>query len=219
MRLYLDTADRSAIESFLSTGLFTGVTTNPVILRTAGLDPSRAGEVYRCAVAAGAPEVFFQTFGGAVGDQVEQGLRYRELGPEVVVKVAASRLGATACAELSAHGVPTLLTALHSAKQTLIAVAAGARYIAPYLPEMNAAGRDGLAEISAMQKILIASGADTRLMLAGVSDTATVVRFALEGVGCMTLWPVLADQLLTDELTMKAAAMFEDASAGVIPVA
>ena len=127
MRLYLDTADRSAIESLLSTGLFTGVTTNPIILKTAGLDASRAGDVYRCAVTAGAREVFFQTFGGSVRDQIEQGLRYRELGPEVIVKVVASRIGATACAALSAQGVPTLLTALHSAKQALIAIAAGAR--------------------------------------------------------------------------------------------
>jgi transaldolase len=212
MPLYLDTADRAAIERFLSTGLFTGVTTNPIILRTAGLDPSRAGEVYRCAVDAGAREVFFQTFGGLVEDQVEQGLRYRELGPEVVIKVVASPVGATACAALSKKGVPTLLTALHSARQTLIAIAAGAQYIAAYLPEMNAAGMDALAEISTMQQILTASGAGTKLMLAGVGDTATVVRLAVEGVTCVTMRPSLADQMLTNELTMKAAEMFEAAS-------
>jgi hypothetical protein len=84
---------------------------------------------------------------------------------------------------------------------------------------MNAAGRDAVAEILAMQKILIASRADTRLMLAGVSDTATITRFAIEGVGCVTMWPVVADQLLTDELTLAAAERFEAVTAGVAPVA
>ena len=33
MQLYLDTADRTALEPLLATGLFRGVTTNPLILQ------------------------------------------------------------------------------------------------------------------------------------------------------------------------------------------
>ena len=35
MKLYVDTADQSAAESLLATGLFHGVTTNPTILQRA----------------------------------------------------------------------------------------------------------------------------------------------------------------------------------------
>ena len=44
MKLYVDTADRSAAESLLATGLFTGVTTNPTILQRASKGVGRLPE-------------------------------------------------------------------------------------------------------------------------------------------------------------------------------
>ena len=53
MRLYLDTADRDAAEDLMSTGIFTGVTTNPTILQRAGLGVAAAPDIYKWATAAG----------------------------------------------------------------------------------------------------------------------------------------------------------------------
>ena len=47
MHLYLDTADRGAAESFLATGLFAGVTTNPTILQRASLGVTDIPDIYR----------------------------------------------------------------------------------------------------------------------------------------------------------------------------
>ena len=59
MKLYVDTADRSAAESLLATGLFHGVTTNPTILqRISRALPTK--EIYSWAIDAGAQEVFFK---------------------------------------------------------------------------------------------------------------------------------------------------------------
>ena len=63
MRLYLDTADRAVAEPLLATGLFAGLTTNPTILARAGLTADDAPAVHRWARAAGAREVFFQSWG------------------------------------------------------------------------------------------------------------------------------------------------------------
>ena len=49
MKLYLDTADRSAAESLLATGLFAGVTTNPTILQRASKGVADLGDIYRWA--------------------------------------------------------------------------------------------------------------------------------------------------------------------------
>jgi TalC/MipB family fructose-6-phosphate aldolase len=213
MHLYLDTADRTAAESLLATGLFTGVTTNPAILRAASLGVTDIPEVYRWAVAAGAREVFFQAWGEDTAVLVERGLRLRELGGEVVVKVVASRAGAAACASLAAQGVPTLLTAVYSPAQAVVAAAARATYIAPYLGKLADAGRDAMASVVAMQELLASSGSATRVLLASIRDLSSVVALARHGVTHFTMKPGLAEEFFTDELTAQAADDFEKAVA------
>ena len=207
IRLYLDTADRAAAEPLLATGLFAGVTTNPVILRQAGLTGAAIPDVYRWATAAGAREVFFQAWGD---DLAGKGRELRELGTEVVVKVVASLPGSAACAALAADSIPTLLTAVYAPGQAMIAAAAGATYIAPYLGRMQDAGRDAMADVLAMQEILAGTG--TRILLASVRDVASMVALARRGVRCFTFSPAVAEQLFADELTAAAVRAFDVAA-------
>ncbi|HEX6677435.1 MAG TPA: transaldolase family protein [Actinomycetes bacterium] len=212
MRLYLDTADRAAAEDLLRTGLFAGLTTNPMILQRSGLGAAHAPEIHEWAVAAGAREVFFQAWGEDADSLVERGERLRELGPEVVVKVPASRAGAAACARLAARGAPTLLTAVYAPGQVLVAAAAGATYIAPYLGRLNDAGRDGVAEVTAMQEVLAATGASTKILLASVRDVPSMVKLARRGIDCFTIGPPVAEAFFAEHLTAAAVAAFEDAA-------
>jgi TalC/MipB family fructose-6-phosphate aldolase len=212
VRLYLDTADRAAAEDLLHTGLFAGLTTNPTILQRSGLGVADAPGIYQWAVAAGAREVFFQAWGEDADTLIERGQRLRELGPEVVVKVPASRAGAAACARLAAHGVPTLLTAVYAPGQVLVAAAAGATYIAPYLGRLNDAGRDGIVEVTAMQEVLAATGASTKILLASIRDVPSMVALARRGIDCFTIGPPVAEAFFAEHLTAAAVAAFEDAA-------
>lgn len=211
MHLYLDTADRSAAEDLLATGLFRGVTTNPTILQRASLGVADIPDVYRWATGAGVQEVFFQAWGEETVTLVERGRRLRALGDEVVVKLVASRSGTAACARLSAEGVPTLLTAVYDPGQAVAAAAAGATYIAPYLRRLTAAGRDGLGDVLAMHELLTATGSGTKVLLASIPDVPSMVTLARHGVDCFTMAPAIAEQLFTDELTAAADEEFEQA--------
>jgi transaldolase len=213
MKIYLDTADAGQSERLLATNLFSGVTSNPAILKAAGLGPSTAQKFYACAVAAGAKEVFLQTFGQSVNEQVRQALRYRALGPEVVIKVVCTEIGATVCANLEQQGVTVLLTAIHDAKQTITAMAAGATYVTPYLSEMYRAGCDGWDQVVTMQRILRAAETKTRLLMAGFHDIATLVKVAGEGVKFVTMTPDIADALFAQEQTEAMACYFGRVSA------
>lgn len=217
MRLYLDTADRAAAESLLSTGLFAGVTTNPTILKRAAQSVADIPKIYRWAKGAGAREVFFQAWGQDVATLIERGLRLRALGEDVVVKLVASRAGSAACAALAARQVPTLLTAVYTPAQALVAAAAGATYVAPYLGKLQDAGRDGLAEVQTMQEVLAATGSPTKVLLASIRDTSSMVALARVGVDCFTMAPAVAEELFTDELTAEAVRTFEDVVAASTP--
>lgn len=211
MRLYIDTADRAAAEDLLATGLFEGLTTNPSILQRAGAGVADIPEIYRWATAAGAREVFFQAWGEDTATLVRRGWELRELGDEVVVKLVASRAGSAACAALAAEGVPTLLTAVYDPGQAIVAAAAGATYIAPYLRRLHAAGRDGSGDVLAMHELLTATGSPTRVLLASIPDVPAMVGLARRGVDCFTMAPAIAEQFFADELTAEAVTMFEDA--------
>lgn len=58
MKLYLDTADRSAAEPLLATRLFAGLTTNPTILQRTSQGVADVQAIYRWAVDAECAEVF-----------------------------------------------------------------------------------------------------------------------------------------------------------------
>jgi TalC/MipB family fructose-6-phosphate aldolase len=211
MKLYVDTADRSAAESLLSTGLFAGVTTNPTILRRASKGVGDLPEIYHWAIDAGAREVFLQAWGEDPDTLIKRGQRLRDLGREVVVKFVATRAGSTACAALAAKGIPILLTAIYDPGQAIIAAAAGATYIAPYLGRLNDAGRQGIAEVVAMQEVLVATGSSTKVLLASVRSVPDMVALARHGVDCFTMAPEVAEQFFTDPTTAEAARTFEDA--------
>jgi TalC/MipB family fructose-6-phosphate aldolase len=211
VQLYLDTADRTTAEDLLSTGLFAGVTTNPTILQRAGVGVSDIPDIYRWATAAGAREVFFQAWGEDTRTLVARGKELRALGEEVVVKLVASRAGTAACATLATAGVPTLLTAVYDPGQAMVAAAAGATYIAPYLRRLMAAGRDAGEDVLAMHEVLTATGSTTKVLLASIPDVPAMVRFARHGVSCFTMAPTVAEQLFTDDLTAQAVTDFEAA--------
>ena len=217
VQLFLDTADRVAAEPLLATGLFAGLTTNPTILQRAGRTVADIAEIHRWALAAGAREIFFQAWGGDTETLVGRGRELRAMGDRVVVKLVASPAGSAACARLAADGVPTLLTAVYAPGQAMVAAAAGAAYIAPYLGRMDDAGRDGHAEVLAMHELLRATGSSTRVLVASIRDVASMVALARHGVDAFTMSPAIAAQLFADELTDEAVRTFEDAAAATAP--
>jgi TalC/MipB family fructose-6-phosphate aldolase len=212
LRLYVDSAYREAAEPLLATGIFTGLATNPTLLDKESLGPADLDTIYAWATAAGAREVFFQAWGGSVNALVDCGLKLCEIGPNVTVKIPATRAGVSATAQLTRLGHQVLLTAVYNAAQGLVAAAAGARYVAPYLGRMGDAGRDGVAEVVAMQRALTAVGAGTEILVASVRSIASIVQLTQEGVSCFALAPSVAEELFADPLTDEAAAVFEAAA-------
>ena len=107
--------------------------------------------------------------------------------------------------------MPTLLTAVYDPGQALVAAAAGATYIAPYLRRLDAAGRDGMGDVLAMHELLAGTGSPTKVLLASIPDVPAMVTLARRGVDCFTMAPAIAERFFADELTAEAVTMFEDA--------
>lgn len=220
IRFYVDSADLDDATPLLGSGLFAGLTTNPTLLQRTGIGNAGIPQVVERARSAGAGTIFVQAWGAQVDELVQRGRWIRGLGDDVVVKVPVTTAGLEATARLSSEGVPVLVTAVYRTSQVLPVLAAGATYIAPYLGRMNDAGRDGLAEIGTMQRIIDASGSALRVLVASLRSADDVVALAQLGVTDFTLAPAVWAGLAEDPLTTAAVEVFETASAagGDVPV-
>lgn len=216
-RLFLDSADEGAWERLLPTGIFHGVTTNPLLLERAGL-PCTVEALARLAGSAAtlnAREVHLQSWGADDAEMARTGARLADLATgatAVVVKVPATADGFRAAARLRKAGIPVTMTAVYAPGQVLAAAALGAAYAAPYLGRLDDAGRDGRKVLLAMQAILRGSGAGTRLLAASLRQAERVVELAGAGLDTFTFGPEVADALLQDELSAAAAAAFARAA-------
>lgn len=219
LRLFLDSADRDDWQTWLPTGLFHGVTTNPSLLRRAGVScdwPSLA-ELCAQALAAGCRELHLQTWGSRAAVLVERGQALAALAPgQVVVKVPVTQEGAVAARALITAGIPVTFTACYEVQQVLVAAALGAGYIAPYLGRISDLGRNGRAEIIAMQQALQGLGSSTRLLVASVREPMELAALAAAGLNTFTISAAVARGLFSSAATAAAAEAFEqDAAASV----
>ena len=192
LRLLLDTADPAAWAEWLPSGLFHGVTTNPTLLLRAAR-PCRLDELERLTregLDRGMQEIHLQAWGGDAEALAACGAGLAALAPgRVLVKLPITRAGAEAARRLIHADVPVTFTACYAVPQVLVAAALGARYIAPYLGRIGDLGRDGHADLIAMQQALDGVGATTRLLVASLRDPTDLTRLAAAGVGCFTLAP------------------------------
>lgn len=211
LRFYADSANVREVSDVLARGLVHGVTTNPTILERADRSVRDIPQLYARWEAEGAQEIFFQAWGDSAEAMIKNAERLAALGPRVVVKVPATGDGFTAAAALVGAGATVLVTAVYAQAQALAAATLGARYIAPYLGRLNDSGRDGLAEISAMQALVAGSGTD--VLAASIRVPGDIVSLAMVGVPFFTAAPAVILAALSNDVSDRSAQEFEAAVA------
>ena len=216
VRFFIDSADRSAAEPWLKTGMFSGVTTNPQLLHEAGQRVSDIPTIYEWARDGGAREVCFQVWGATSEELYRAAMQIREAAPGATIKVPVTPAGAQTISRLRDLDIPVLMTAVYSAKQALVGSALGVKYIAPYFNRMFRAGRNAPEEIGHMAKAIPQDGTGPMLMAASIKSAQHLVTLTDIGVQVFTISPEIIEDLFTDDLTAKAVADFERFMEGVI---
>lgn len=210
LHLYIDSADLGALRKILPHPLIYGVTTNPTLMRRAGLKrdalPSFVDEVLALEVAAAQVQVESADLDGMLRDARAM----LAMGPpgRIIPKIPATRVGLAAGARLAAEGVRVTYTAVFTPEQAAFAAATGAAYAAPYLGRLQDQGIDGLALIGRMQSLIERYGRDTRLLVASIRSREAFVSLLELGVGAVTIPAALVSELLDHEPTLQAERVF-----------
>lgn len=204
--LYLDSADLAELKTCLPHPVVHGVTTNPTLLRRAGVRRDALPGLLHAALKLGAKQVQAQVHAAdAAAMLADARALLGEFDPgQLVVKIPATREGLRAGAELSASGVPVTYTAVYAPEQAHFAAELGAAYAAPYLGRLEDAGLDGLALIAQMQRLVARSGTRMRLLVASVRSRAAYLALLELGVGAITIPPRLLADLLDHPSTLDA---------------
>jgi transaldolase len=208
LKFYADSADVDRVVQVLRSGLVSGVTSNPTILDRSDRGATDFASMYETYVAAGATEVFFQTWGSDTAEMLANARRITELGDRVVVKLTATLRGFAAASQLHRAGVPTLITAVNTVAQAAVAAQVGADYVAPYFGQIG--DRDGeppVALIAAMQAAL--SSSPTQILLASIRNPRAVELTAALGVQLFTAHPDVIEACALSDHSATADTAFE----------
>jgi len=212
MKLYIDSAEVSLLGPLLVTGVFHGVTTNPLILKQAGVPMKHLSQFADRLFAMGVKELFLQSWGEDAASLQAHGQMLAGISEKVVVKLPATREGLDAAARLEQGGLRVCITAVYAPFQAILAASVGAEYVAPYLGRMNDAGRDGHRMIGQMSESLRNTGSPCEILAASVRTPEDVAILSENGVRCITVSPSLAERFFQETLTQEAARAFEAAA-------
>lgn len=213
LRLYIDSANPDDWETYLATGMFYGVTTNPKLLAKAGIDfkVESMKKLAKTAFGLGAKEIHIQIWGNEPEEMLEVGRGLAAIDPRVIVKVTVDITGILLAKQLIDEGANVTLTALHFAQQAVTAVAMGAKYAAPYLGRMTDGGLNGLEEVTIMGRIVQEMNSPLRLLVASIRQSEDLVTLASRGLNTFTLLPRIIHDFLENSLTDKAVKAFDEA--------
>ena len=207
MKLFLDTAIIEEIDSRLSSGVISGVTTNPTLIKKSGKDPD---DIYADLINdIGVKDLSIEVNGQFADQLIENGIKYGKLWQnEATIKLPCTPEGIKACKTLSYMGIRTNMTLVFSVSQAILCALAGASYVSPFVGRLDDNGHDGIGLIREIAKVFCHNRSDTKILAASIRDAATVGKAFQAGAHICTIPPKVFDDMYKHVLTDKGLFQF-----------
>jgi transaldolase len=205
MKIFLDTASIDSIKKFVDMGIVDGITTNPTLISREKGHPE---DIMREIVKIVKGPVNLEVVATKSEDMVEEGLRLRKFGENVIVKVPMTVEGLKAVRKLAENKIKTNVTLIFSSNQALLAAKAGASYVSPFIGRLDDAGQEGMIVIKEIVKIFENYSYPAEVLVASVRHPIHVIGAGILGAHIVTLPPDILGKMLTHPLTDKGLALF-----------
>ena len=198
MKIFLDTANLEAIQTYNDMGLLDGITTNPTLLSRENQEPQAVMKRITDIIAG---DVSLEVVATEYEGMMRQGRELRGYGDNVVVKVPMTPDGLRACRSLSGSGIPVNVTLIFSPNQALLAAKAGAKYVSPFIGRLDDIGQDGMGLVYHILDMLEWYDFGTEVLVASVRHPIHVSEAARYGAHAATLPPAVLGKMLKHPLT------------------
>jgi transaldolase len=198
MRFFLDTANLDEIRQGVEWGVLSGVTTNPTLVAKEGVDFStRIREI--ASIVEG--PISAEVLSTSTDAMILEARRLFSLAPNVVVKIPMIPDGMGAVRALYQEGIPTNVTLVFSPQQALLAAAAGASYVSPFVGRLDDIGEDGSGLVRDIVEIFDVQGIQTQVIAASLRHPRHVFEAALYGAHIATVPYKVLEQMFHHPLT------------------
>ena len=208
MKIFLDTADTTAIQDGYNTGLIDGITTNPTLIKKSGRDPEI---VYQELIDMGLTDVSMEVVGNRK-EMYEEGNRLAsKFGKYATIKVPCTPDGLAVCKELSRSIIKVNVTLIFSPSQAILAAKAGATYVSPFVGRVDDNSFGGLCLIKDIANIYEKQNwKATKILAASIRNVRDVGRAFEYGANICTLPPTVFNKMYNHILTEKGLELFEN---------
>ena len=200
MKLFLDSAIIKDIDKRLDSGVISGVTTNPTLIKKSGREPD---DVYADLIQdLGVQDVSIEVDGKYADKLIENGIQYGKLWiDQATIKLPCTPEGIKACKMLNFMGIRTNMTLVFSVSQAILCALAGATYVSPFVGRLDDNGHDGIGLIREIAKVFCHNRTDTKILAASIRDAATVGKAFQAGAHICTIPPKVYDDMFKHVLT------------------
>lgn len=205
MKLFIDSANVDEIREIAAWGVLAGVTTNPSLAAKEKRDfTEMLAEI--CAIVDG--DVSAEVVATDTAGMLAEAEPLIAVSDKVTIKLPLTPDGLGACRALSDRGVRTNVTLCFSPTQAILAAAAGATYVSPFVGRLDDVANDGIALLEDICAVFATHGYSTQVLAASLRHPQHVVQAALAGADVATLPAKVFHQMVRHPLTDRGLEQF-----------
>jgi len=207
MRLLIDDSNIESISALYKLGIFSGITTNPTIIKKSGLPPL---ELIKNLLNSFSGLLFVQCVSSETKEIIQEGEKLYSLNPDrIVLKIPFSKNGLLAAEHFVEKSIPVTITAIYSFSQVILSSMINVDFVAPYLNRMQNVGID-VSIINKMQTYLENSNTKTKLIVASIKNLEQFEKIASYNVDFITASSDIYNEIFKNNLTKSATEQFNN---------
>lgn len=211
MELMFDDANLETLKEYTKVYPSVGVTCNPTIIKKEGkIDFFNHFKKVREMIGH-KQSLHIQVVSQTAEEMVKEAERLvKNIDENVYVKIPSTKEGFKAMRELKAKGFNITATAIYTKIQGLLAISAGADYLAPYFNRIERRGESACEVISALRKDIDFSKSKAKILAASFHSGEQVIKAIEAGADAVTLQPKLLDEMVCADYINEAIVKFAE---------
>jgi transaldolase len=210
MRLFLDTANLEHIKHGVRLGVISGVTTNPSLVSKEGKSDYKMLVQQICQLVPG--PVSTEVLSTEVDAMIAEAREIATWAENVVVKIPATLNGVEVTTQLAKKNIKVNFTLCFSVNQALLAAAAGASFVSPFVGRIDDIGENGMALVKDIVAVYrkYPESIKTKVLAASIRHPQHCVEAAVVGADIATVPYNVLLQMIQHPLTDIGVTRFQE---------
>lgn len=217
MAIFIDTGDIEEVKRYMGMGIIRGATTNPTILKKAGVKGGVEAIKKRSKEIADLIKPYPLSVEVTSNDpdkMLKQAIEFSKWAGNIVVKVPVhgpkgelDNLSVVHELETK-HDIRVNTTAMMSAQQCLLAALSGSTYLSLFCGRVNNMGYNAVDEIGKLRDVLDEQGLKSQIVCASTREILNVIEWLEAGAHIVTVLPNLLEGMIVHPYSKETVKQF-----------